>query len=119
MAAFYSLPGCLLYRSGAFHCDTFNILSCGCTSVLRSRRSFTGCPRFCGASRARPRHTAVLLLSRGIERQRFSELIAYEPQVALRDDRTAEQDVVAEIAVDGTGAGDNLPFDSVPVQHQG
>ena len=26
MAVFYSLARCLFYRSGAFHCDTFNIL---------------------------------------------------------------------------------------------
>jgi hypothetical protein len=26
VAAFYSLARCLFYRSGAFHCDTFNIL---------------------------------------------------------------------------------------------
>jgi len=26
VAAFYPLARCLFYRSGAFHCDTFNIL---------------------------------------------------------------------------------------------
>jgi hypothetical protein len=29
MATFYPLPRCLFYRSGAFHCDTFNILFLG------------------------------------------------------------------------------------------
>src|SRR5712692_4595184 len=59
------------------------------------------------------------LLSRSVKRQRSSELVAHQPQVSLRDDRPAEQNVRPEIALDGIGAGDNLPTDSVPVQDQG
>jgi hypothetical protein len=42
---------------------------------------------------------------------------AYQPKIALRDDRPTEQDVYPGITVDRTWAGNNLPVDSVPVQH--
>jgi len=47
VAAFYPLARGHFYRRGPFTSTDLHFISCGCTPVLRSKRSFTGCPRFC------------------------------------------------------------------------